>query len=109
MPALAVEVVAGGLKHGWDVGFLPDGRALVTERPGASRCCRAARGGATTVGADLADVYVRGEGGLMGMVVHPDFATSRQFTTCQTHMEGGEPVDIRLVTWQLSRRRPATG
>ncbi|MGL5911116.1 MAG: hypothetical protein ACRCZP_14010, partial [Phycicoccus sp.] len=33
VPRLAVETVTGGLEHGWDVGFLPDGRALVTERP----------------------------------------------------------------------------
>ncbi|MBP6526170.1 MAG: PQQ-dependent sugar dehydrogenase, partial [Dermatophilaceae bacterium] len=33
-PALDVEVVAKGFEHAWDVGFLPDGRALVTERPG---------------------------------------------------------------------------
>ncbi len=52
--------------------------------------------------ADLSDVYARGEGGLMGMVVHPDFAQSRRFTTCQTHMQDGSPTDVRLVTWQLS-------
>ena len=34
VPALDVEVVAKGFEHGWDIGFLPDGRALVTERPG---------------------------------------------------------------------------
>src|SRR5687767_1559546 len=34
VPDLAVEVVADGFEHGWDIGFLPDGRALVTERPG---------------------------------------------------------------------------
>ena len=38
----------------------------------------------------------------MGMVVHPDFASSRLFTTCQTHQEGGDAEDIRLVTWRLS-------
>ena len=38
----------------------------------------------------------------MGMVVHPDFASSRLFTTCQTHEEGGQPDDVRLVTWRLS-------
>jgi glucose/arabinose dehydrogenase len=54
------------------------------------------------VDADLSDVMVRGEGGLLGMVVHPDFATSRLFTTCQTHQESGAPVDVRLVTWRLS-------
>jgi glucose/arabinose dehydrogenase len=37
----------------------------------------------------------------MGLAVHPDFATSRRFTTCQTHAERGQATDVRLVTWQL--------
>jgi glucose/arabinose dehydrogenase len=103
-PELDVEVVTGGLEHGWDIGFLPDGSALVTERPARITHVSGLREGAssTRVQADLSDVYVSGEGGLMGMVVHPDFETSREFTTCQTHQEGGSPVDIRLVTWRLS-------
>ena len=56
----------------------------------------------TPVEADFGDLLARGEGGLMGLVVHPDFAQSRRFTTCQTHTEGGRPVDVRLVTWTLS-------
>jgi len=36
------------------------------------------------------------------MVVHPDFAQTRRFTTCQTHTQDGTPTDVRLVTWQLS-------
>ncbi|PKW26777.1 PQQ-dependent sugar dehydrogenase [Phycicoccus duodecadis] len=104
VPDLAVEVVASGFEHGWDIGFLPDGRALVTERPGRIALVSGLRAGATRtqVRADLSDLYVNSEGGLMGMVVHPDFATSREFTTCQTHQESGTPVDIRLVTWRLS-------
>ena len=103
-PELAVEEVTGGLEHGWDIGFLPDGTALVTERPARISLVSGLREGAALmqVEADLDDVFVSGEGGLLGMVVHPDFETSRQFTTCQTHQEGGDPVDIRLVTWRLS-------
>ena len=103
-PALDVEVVAKGFEHGWDIGFLPDGRALVTERPGRISIVSGLREGATrtTVEADLDDLFVSVEGGLMGMVVHPDFATSRLFTTCQTHQENGQPKDVRLVTWKLS-------
>lgn len=104
VPTLAVEVVARGFEHGWDIGFLPDGKALVTERPGRIALVSGLRKGArrTQVRADLGDLYVNSEGGLLGMVVHPDFATSREFTTCQTHQENGSPVDIRLVTWKLS-------
>jgi glucose/arabinose dehydrogenase len=103
-PRLQVDVVAAGLEHVWDIGFLPDGRALVTERGGSMALLSGTAPGATVtpVAADLSDVYVQGEGGLMGMVVHPDFAQTRRFTTCQTHAEGGEPTDVRLVTWELS-------
>lgn len=101
---LKVEEVAGGLSHGWDIGFLPDGRVLVTQRPAKVALVSSTRPGAsvTEVAMDLSSVQVRGEGGLMGMVVHPDFESSRQFTTCQTHQEGGRPVDVRLVTWRLA-------
>ena len=103
-PALAVSVVADGLNDVWDIAVLPDGRALITERDGRIALLSGITRGATVrqVNADLDDVYARGEGGLMGMVVHPDFAESRRFTTCQTHMQDGSPTDVRLVTWQLS-------
>jgi len=103
-PQLKVETVAGGLSHGWDIGFLPDGKVLVTQRPAKIALLSASTPGATVseVKADLSDVLVQGEGGLMGLVVHPDFEQSRRFTTCQTHTENGEPTDIRLVTWKLA-------
>lgn len=103
-PALDVQVVAKGLEHGWDLGFLPDGQVLVTERAGRFALASSTQPGArvTRVEADLSDVHAQGEGGLLGMVLHPDFAQSREFTTCQNHAEGGQPVDIRLVTWRLS-------
>jgi len=103
-PTIRVDVVAEGLEHGWDIGFLPGGSALVTERPARIRLLSSTRPGArvTEVAAALDDVYVTGEGGLMGLVVHPDFAQTRRFTTCQTHQEGGQPVDVRLVIWELS-------
>lgn len=103
-PQLKVETVAGGLSHGWDIGFLPDGKAIVSQRPAKLALLSGTGPGATTTDlkADLSDVLVQGEGGLMGLVVHPDFEQSRQFTTCQTHTENGEPTDIRLVTWRLA-------
>jgi glucose/arabinose dehydrogenase len=101
---LKVEEITAGLEHGWDVGFLPDGKLLVTERPGKlSLVAGSAPGSAAkTVAADFSDVLVAGEGGLMGLVVHPDFAQSREFTTCQTHKVDDKAVDVRLVTWSLS-------
>ncbi|MFD1148411.1 PQQ-dependent sugar dehydrogenase [Saccharothrix hoggarensis] len=91
---LKVEVVVSGLSHPWDVGFLPDGRMLVPQRPG--RIALVDGGRATDVEADLGDVAARGEGGLMSLVVHPDFAASGLFTTCFN-----TSADVRLVTWRL--------
>ncbi|MDN5930152.1 MAG: PQQ-dependent sugar dehydrogenase [Pseudonocardia sp.] len=103
-PALQVSEVAGGLTHPWDIGVLPDGTALVTEREGRLSLLSGTAPGATVtpVDADFSDILARGEGGLMGMVIHPDFAETRRFTTCQTHVENGTPTDVRLVTWELS-------
>lgn len=67
-----IETVARGLAHPWALAFLPDGRMLVTERPGRMRII-AADG---TVGAPLAglpQVAALGQGGLMDVVLHPDF------------------------------------
>ncbi|GAA2784559.1 PQQ-dependent sugar dehydrogenase [Saccharopolyspora taberi] len=92
---LRVEVVASGLEHGWDIGFLPGGTALVSQRPG--RLALVGPGSARPVAADFGDVVARGEGGLMGLLVHPDFARNRHFITCQNHRD-----DIRLITWRLA-------
>lgn len=101
---LRVETVVDGLENPWEVGVLPDGSLLVTERPGRLSLVSSGNPGATRtmIDADLADVGARGEGGLMGLLVHPDFAQSRQFTTCQTHAEGDTLTDVRLVTWRLA-------
>src|SRR5437762_2460324 len=71
-----VETVTAGLEHGWDIGFLPDGGILVPQRPGKLALIR--DGKAADVKADFSDVYAKGEGGLLGMVISPDFATSRE-------------------------------
>lgn len=106
-PALTVEVIADGLDHPWDIGFLPDGQLLVTQRPGRLTILTGSRPGARAVQveADLSEVAARGEGGLLGLVVHPDFAESRLFTVCLNHTTNGpdgDPTDVRLVTWRLA-------
>src|SRR5688572_20809568 len=67
----AVQVVADGLTVPWDLAFLPDGDMLVTERPGTLR-----RIGKHPTTISLPSVPSYGEGGLMGMALHPQFATN---------------------------------
>jgi glucose/arabinose dehydrogenase len=104
IPTLRVDVVARGLSQVQDIGFLPDGQMLVSQRDGRLTLLSGEDPGASIapVAADLGDVWVRGEAGLMGLAVHGDFAVTHRFTTCQTHADRGAPTDVRLVTWELS-------
>jgi glucose/arabinose dehydrogenase len=88
---LKIQEVAAGLEHAWDIGFRKDGSMLVTERPG--RVKLVANGQVTPVDIDLTDIQVRGEGGLMGLVIHPD---DQRFTVCYNTTK-----DVRLVTYRL--------
>lgn len=65
------KVVASSLEIPWDLAFLPDGSFLVTERPG--RLKRVAPDGAVTDVSGVDEVRHSGEGGLLGVAVHPDF------------------------------------
>lgn len=70
------ETVASGLKHPWALAFLPDGRLLVTERPGRLRIVSMDG----TVSAPLTGVptvAAVGQGGLLDVALDPDFADNR--------------------------------
>ncbi|MFD2111702.1 PQQ-dependent sugar dehydrogenase [Thiorhodococcus fuscus] len=70
------EVVVDGLEHPWSIAWLPGGSALVTERPGRLRLIR----GGTLVPTPISgvpEVLSFGQGGLMEVALHPDFATNR--------------------------------
>lgn len=71
-----VETVARGLSHPWGLAFLPDGRMLVTERPGRLRIV----GPDGTVGPPLAGVpavVASGQGGMLDVALDPGFAQNR--------------------------------
>ena len=71
--AVRVETVAKGLEHPWALAFLPDGRMLVTERPGRLR--RVERDGRVSEPlAGVPKVFARGQGGLLDLVLSPNFA-----------------------------------
>lgn len=74
--AMAHTVVASGLVEPWGLALLPDGRWLVTERPGRLRIVTA-EGAVGEPVAGLPAVDARGQGGLLDVVVGPTFATDR--------------------------------
>ncbi len=67
-----VETVSADLRHPWGVAFLPGGEFLVTERPG--RLLLIGREGAATQSiSGLPVIREQGQGGLLGIALHPDF------------------------------------
>jgi glucose/arabinose dehydrogenase len=76
-----LEPVATGLEHPWGLAFLPDGRFLVTERPGRMRVVEAdGRIGPPLPG--VPEVVARGQGGLLDVTLDSGFARNRQLYFC---------------------------
>jgi glucose/arabinose dehydrogenase len=72
---IKVETVADGLEHPWGLQFLPDGRLLVTERPGRMRLV-SKDGQLSEPIAGVPEVAAVGQGGLLDVLLAPDFADS---------------------------------
>ncbi|HEX9580510.1 MAG TPA: PQQ-dependent sugar dehydrogenase [Gemmatimonadales bacterium] len=71
-----IVTVAEGLIHPWSIAFLPGGDVLVTERPGRLRVVRNGTLLADPV-SGVPPVHAQGQGGLLDVVPHPNFATNR--------------------------------
>ena len=67
-----VEVV-DGLRHPWSIAWLPDGRALITERPGRLRLVT---GDSIQTVEGLPEIGAQGQGGLMEVALPPNHAES---------------------------------
>jgi len=68
-------IVDQGLDTPWSIAFLPDGRMLVTERPGGLRVVENGKLSPEPV-AGTPKVRAKGQGGLMDVALHPGYATN---------------------------------
>lgn len=96
-PQLATEVVLAGRENIWDAAFLASGEMLFTERRGV---LNAYINNEVRQVAEIEDIYAEGEGGLLGLVVDPDFADNRYIYTCFNSSQGSP--DVRVVRWKLN-------
>jgi aldose sugar dehydrogenase len=78
---LKVETVARGLSHPWALAFLPDGRMLVTERPGRMRVVEPG-GKLSPPLQGLPKVFASGQGGLLDVVLDRGFAQNKTIYFC---------------------------
>ncbi len=92
--AMTHTVVASGLVHPWGLAALPDGRWLVTEKPGRLRIITA-QGQVGEPVTGLPAVDARGQGGLLDVVVGPSFAQDRMiYWSYAEPREGGNATSV---------------
>ncbi|MGC3983489.1 MAG: PQQ-dependent sugar dehydrogenase [Pseudorhodoferax sp.] len=99
------QPVAAGLQNPWGLAFLPEGRFLVTERPGRMRVVEAdGRLGAPLAG--LPEIAAGGQGGLLDVVLDSGFAGNRTLYFCYSEpAERGGGNSTALARAQLSADR----
>lgn len=68
-----VVTLVTGLEHPWSLAFLPDGRLLVSERPGRLRVVKDGQLDPRPV-SGLPEIVAAGQGGLLDVALHPRFA-----------------------------------
>lgn len=92
--AMTHTVVASGLVHPWGLAALPDGRWLVTEKPGRLRIITV-QGQVGEPVAGLPAVDARGQGGLLDVIVGPSFAQDRMiYWSYAEPREGGNATSV---------------
>ena len=120
---LKVETYAKGLVYPWGVAFLPDGRLLVTERPGRMRLI-AKDGRLSPPLGNVPAVQAAGQGGLLDVTLGPDFISSKlvYFSFSEAREDGGSATTVARAQLVLDgdggrlddvkvifRQQPATG
>ena len=78
---LEVQTVASGLVNPWSLAFLPDGRMLVTERPGRMRVVTA-EGQLSPPLKGVPEVFATGQGGLLDVITDKSYAQNKTIYFC---------------------------
>lgn len=105
---LKVETFVAGLEVPWSLAFTSSTRMLVTERPGRVRVIENGVLGEAPL-AVIADVESRGETGLMGLALAPDYPASRLIYLSYAYTAAGG-IQVRVVRFhddgsRLSQRK----
>lgn len=85
---LDVQTFASGLVNPWALAFLPDGKLLVTERPGRMRIV-SAEGQLSPPLKNVPEVWASGQGGLLDAITDKNFAQSRTIFFCYAERTSG--------------------
>lgn len=99
-----LETIAEGLAHPWALAFLPDGSQLVTERNGQLRRIRDGRLQRVPI-EGLPDLVVSGQGGLLDVILHPDFENNQTLFLSYAHKVSREGMTTRVARATLQGDR----
>ena len=103
---LSLQTIADGLVHPWSLAFLPDGRMIVTERPGRMRVV-ARTGQLSPALGNVPKVYAQSQAGLMDVLLARDFDTSQTIFVCYAEpADGGGRIAVmraRLIADETPR------
>src|SRR5262249_36128138 len=91
---ITVVTFAHGLVHPWGLAFLPDGRLLVTERPGRMRIV-GRDGKLSPALAGVPRVHSGGQAGLLDVALDRDYASNRTIYFCYSVNSGGTAAVAR--------------
>lgn len=95
-----VTTLADGLEHPWSIAVAPDGKLIVTERPGRLRVIDPTNGKAQEIGG-LPTPRVQGEAGFLGLALDPDFAQNGALYLCYSTVAKGGAAN-RLSRFTLA-------
>ncbi|WP_034891609.1 PQQ-dependent sugar dehydrogenase [Gillisia sp. Hel_I_29] len=97
------EMVVDGLQIPWGMAFLPDGSMLITEKSGELIHFK---DGKKVAVSGVPEVYVRGQGGLLDIVLHPDYKNNGWIYITYSSSEGeGDGGNTAIMRAQLSENQ----
>jgi aldose sugar dehydrogenase len=99
--AFEVVTVAEGFVNPWGMTFLPDGRFLVTEKPGRLRIV-SADGKLSEPVTGLPDVDARGQGGLLSVEIDPQFKSNGLIYWCYAEPRDGGVNNTAVARGKLT-------
>ena len=100
--ALQITQVVNRLQTPWAIAFLPDGRALITERRGRLLLVQDGQARSVQGVRGVPDVAAQGQGGLLDVMVPRDFATSRAVFLTYAKVQPGGGAGTALSVGRLS-------
>ena len=98
-----VEILAEGLDVPWGIAELPDGRFLITERSGEVRILGPKGLEANSV-SNFPPIFARGQGGLLDVALHPNYAQNGWIYFAYSADEGGR-AHTRILRARLGKEK----